>query len=144
MSFFALAGEASGLNCTIPKGVVAPGKTFPPLEVPINGFTSAARSVCAFRGAAQPAMKPRPRRADTINLRCLSMPHCVRCVANLDISLMHSEGNDAPSRQKARTRCPSRHAGCPFRQPCKARYTLLAPAENAAFADFADTLRAYA
>jgi hypothetical protein len=42
---FVLTGVASGENCTIPNGIVAPGNTFPPFVVPIIAFTEAARSL---------------------------------------------------------------------------------------------------
>src|SRR5882757_10006610 len=37
-------GVASGENCTMPKGTVAPGKTLPPLVVPTSGLTRDAGS----------------------------------------------------------------------------------------------------
>src|SRR5690348_7751360 len=41
---FRLTGVASGLNCTMPNGMVAPGNTLPPLVVPMKGLTSDAGS----------------------------------------------------------------------------------------------------
>src|ERR1700721_307166 len=41
---FRFTGVASGLNCTMPKGMVAPGKTLPPLVVPTSGLTREAGS----------------------------------------------------------------------------------------------------
>lgn len=62
---FGLGGVASGLNCTMPKGVVAPGNTLPPLAVPINGLTSAARS--AFGLWAWPADRPSRKATEACN-----------------------------------------------------------------------------
>src|ERR1700759_1973533 len=70
-------GVASGLNCTMPKGMVAPGKTLPPLVVPTRGLTRDAGSdwptkadaeaaVMAIRGAAM-----RMRRTAELRATCM-------------------------------------------------------------------------
>ena len=65
---------ASGLNWTIPKGMVAPGKTLPPLVVPMNGLTRDAGSgwLAKAQGEARRAAVSRQARAE-LRAACMAV-----------------------------------------------------------------------
>src|SRR2546421_8040625 len=54
-----LPREFSGLNDAMPNGSTAPGKTFPPLAVPISGLTNAVGSATAAGSAARAGVAAR-------------------------------------------------------------------------------------